>query len=259
MFLNICFLKKLFFITMLTSLSLYVANATDINEQNKIEIKASDKLEWHQLENKIVALGDAEVKSSLFSINANKIEGFYEGLIGKGKLQKLIASEKATFKTSQITINSNFMNYNLANENLLVEGDNISMISNLGTVYSQKRLFYKKNEKKIILDGNVLIILKNPETKINANKLTIKIDENENIIYVKAIDNVNVIIDNLQQNISSNEAEFFNLEQKINFEGNVIIKQNESFLKGNSAVIDIEKGLSSITSNEQNSVTGVFY
>ena len=259
MFLNIFFLKKLFFITMLTSLSLYVANATDINEQNKIEIKASDKLEWHQLENKIVALGDAQVKSSLFSINANKIEGFYEGLIGKGKLQKLIASEKATFKTSQITINSNFMNYNLANENLLVEGDNISMISNLGTVYSQKRLFYKKNEKKIILDGNVLIILKNPETKINANKLTIKIDENENIIYVKAIDNVNVIIDNLQQNISSNEAEFFNLEQKINFEGNVIIKQNESFLKGNSAVIDIEKGLSSITSNEQNSVTGVFY
>ena len=129
---------------MLTSLSLYVANATDINEENKIEIKASDKLEWHQLENKIVALGDAEVKSSLFSINANKIEGFYEGLIGKGKIHNLIASEKATFKTSQITINSNFMNYNLANENLLVEGDNISMISSLGTVYSQKRLFYKK-------------------------------------------------------------------------------------------------------------------
>ena len=259
MFLNIFFLKKLFFITMLTSLSLYVANATEINVENKIEIKASDKLEWYQLENKIVALGDAEVKSSFFSINANKIEGFYEGLIGKGKIQNLIASEKATFKTSQITINSNFMNYNLANENLLVEGDNISMISSLGTVYSQKRLFYKKNEKKIILDGNVLIILKNPETKINANKLTIKIDKNENIIYVRAIDNVNVIIDSLQQNISSNEAEFFNLEQKINFEGNVIIKQNESFLKGNSAVIDLEKGLSSITSNEQNSVTGVFY
>ena len=65
--------------------------------------------------------------------------------------------------------------------------------------------------------------------------------------------------DSFKQNISSNEAEFFNLEQKINFEGNVIIKQNESFLKGNSAVIDLEKGLSSITSNEQNSVTGVFY
>ena len=259
MFLNICFLKKLFFITMLTSLSLYVANATDINEENKIEIKASDKLEWHQLENKIVALGDAEVKSSLFSINANKIEGFYEGLLGKGKIQNLIASEKATFKTSQITINSNFMNYNLANENLLVEGDNISMISNLGTVYSQKRLFYKKNEKKIILDGNVLINLKNPEAKINANKLIIKIDENEKITTIKAIEKVKVKIDSLEQNISSDTAELFNIDQKINFEGNVVIKQNESFLKGNSAVIDFKKGLSSMSSNEQNSVTGVFY
>ena len=259
MFLRIGYLKKIYFITIFTSLSLYLATATELIAENKIEIRASDKLEWYQLENKIVALGEAEVKSSLFSINANKIVGFYEDLIGKGKIENLIASEKATFKTSQITINSNFMNYNLAKETLLVEGDNISMISGLGTVYSRKRLLYNKDEKKIILDGNVLIILKNPETRINANKLTIKIDENENITYVKAIDNVNVIIDSLQQNISSNEAEFFNLEKKINFEGNVIIKQNDSFLKGNSAVIDFEQGLSSITSNEQNSVTGVFY
>ena len=49
------------------------------------------------------------------------------------------------------------------------------------------------------------------------------------------------------------------IEQKINFKGNVIIKQNERFLKGNSAVIDFKRGLSSISSNEQNSVTGVFY
>ena len=54
-------------------------------------------------------------------------------------------------------------------------------------------------------------------------------------------------------------AELSNIDQKINFEGNVIIKQNKSFLKGNSAVIDFKKGLSSISSNEQNSVTGVFY
>ena len=259
MFLSICYLKKIFFITIFTSLSLYVATATELNAENKIEIKASDKLEWYQLENKIVALGEAEVKSSLFSIKANKIVGFYKDLIGKGKIQNLIASEKATFKTSQITINSNFMNYNIEKKTLLVEGDNISMISNLGNVYSQNKLLYNKDEKKILLDGNVLIILKNPKTKINANKLIINIDESENIVYVKAIDNVNVTIDSFKQNISSNEAEFFNLEQKINFEGDVIIKQNESFLKGNSAVIDFEKGLSSITSNEQNSVTGIFY
>ena len=78
MFLSICNLKKLFFISIFTSFSLYVATATELDAENKIEIKASDKLEWYQLENKIVALGDAEVKSSFFSINANKIEGFYK-------------------------------------------------------------------------------------------------------------------------------------------------------------------------------------
>ena len=63
----------------------------------------------------------------------------------------------------------------------------------------------------------------------------------------------------MKQNISSDMAELYNIDQVINFEGNVIIKQNESFLKGNSAVIDLKKCLSSMSSNEQNSVTGVFY
>ena len=83
--------------------------------------------------------------------------------------------------------------------------------------------------------------------------------ENEKIISVKAIEKVKVKIDSLEQNISSDTAELFNIDQKINFEGNVVIKQNESFLNGDSAIIDFKRGLSSITSNEQNSVTGVFY
>ena len=133
------------------------------------------------------------------------------------------------------------------------------MSSNFGTVYSQNSLLYDKIQKKIILVGNVLINLKKPEAIINANKLIIKIDENAKITSVKAIEKVKVKIDSLEQNISSNTAELFNIEQKINFEGNVIINQNKNFLKGNSAVIDLKKGLSSMSSNEQNSVTGVFY
>ncbi len=259
MFFGANFLKRIFFFTIFSILFLYVASASELNVNNKIEIKASDRLEWHQLENKIVAYGDVVVKSSFFSLNANEIVGFYEGQIGKGKVQRLIANVDAVFATSQIIINSNFMNYDLVKETLLVKGDNISMFSNMGTIYSQNRLIYDKDEKKIILDGNVLIILKNPKAKINANRLIMKIDENENITNVKAIDKVNVKLENSQQNISSDTAELLYLEQKINFEGNVIIEQNESFLKGNSAEIDFEKGLSSITSDDQGLVTGVFY
>ena len=87
---------------------LQIATASNSNIENKIEIKASDKLEWHQLENKITAYGDALVKSSFFSINANEIVGFYEGPIGKGKIQRLIANNNAVFEASQIIINSNF-------------------------------------------------------------------------------------------------------------------------------------------------------
>ena len=133
------------------------------------------------------------------------------------------------------------------------------MISNLGRINAQKSLIYEKFEKQIFLEGNVLIELKNPNAKINANKLIISTDEKENITLVKAIDMVNVTLVELQQNIFSDEAEFDNVKRKINFTGNVILKQNDSTLKGNNAIIDFEKGLSSITSNKQSSVTGVFY
>ena len=86
-----------------------MANASELDAKNKIEIKASNKLEWYQLENKIIASGDAKVKSSFFSINANEIAGFYEGQLGKGKIQSLIANQNAIFETSQIIINSNFL------------------------------------------------------------------------------------------------------------------------------------------------------
>jgi len=172
-----------------------MATASELDAKNKIEIKASDKLEWDQLENKIVAYGDAAVKSSLFSIIADEIIGFYEGQIGQGKIQRLIAIENAVFEASQIIINSNFINYDIVKETLLVKGDNISMLTNFGSAYSQNSLLYDKIEKKIILDGDVLINLKNPEARINANKLIIKIDENEKITSVKAIEKVKVKID----------------------------------------------------------------
>ena len=252
-------IKIIFFLVIAIGLLSIKAFATELNNKNKFEIKASEKLEWYQLENKIVALGSAEVKSSLFTIYADEIVGFYDGQIGKGKIQKLIAKKNAAFKSSQILIDSNYMEYNLDKEVLIVTGNKISMISNLGRINAQKSLIYEKFEKQIFLEGNVLIELKNPNAKINANKLIISIDEKENITLVKAINMVNVKLLELQQNILSDEAEFDNVKRKINFTGNVILKQNDSTLKGNNAIIDFEKGLSSITSTKQSSVTGVFY
>ena len=86
-------IKIIFFLVIATGLLSIRAFATELDNKNKFEIKASEKLEWYQLENKIVALGSAEVKSSLFTIYADEIVGFYDGQIGKGKIQKLIAKK----------------------------------------------------------------------------------------------------------------------------------------------------------------------
>ena len=91
---RIYLLKIILFLAIASGFLSIKAFATELNNKIKFEIKAFEKLEWYQLENKIVALGNAEVKSNLFKINADEIDGFYNGKIGKGKIKKLIAKKK---------------------------------------------------------------------------------------------------------------------------------------------------------------------
>ena len=189
MFLVNFYLKKLIFFTIFLSFVLSMATASELDAESKIEIKASDKLEWDQLENKIIAYGDSVVKSSFFSINANEIVGFYKGQLGQGKIQRLIANENAVFETkkSLITISSNMGEFDINNKNLSLS-ENVSFIDenldftltsnelngNLekGEFYSTKPIyfninsgflksenfFYNQNDKKVIFLGRTKLV-----------------------------------------------------------------------------------------------------
>ena len=67
MFFGNRYLKKLIFFIIFLSFVLSMATASELDAENMIEIYASDKLEWHQLENNIVAYGEAVVQSNFFS------------------------------------------------------------------------------------------------------------------------------------------------------------------------------------------------
>ena len=50
-----------------------------------------------------------------------------------------------------------------------------------------------------------------------------------------------------------------NKNLQINLLGDVTLKQGKNFLKGDSAILDLDKGTSKILSTTTNSVSGVFY
>ena len=127
-----------------------------------------------------------------------------------------------------------------------------------GTINASNNLVFNKKENRIKVVGNVKILI-NEKGVIQAQQITIHIDKKGKIEIVEAYKDVEILLNLTQQNITSNEAKFDNKNSQINLLGDVTLKQGSNFLKGDSAFLDLDKGISKILSTTSNSVNGVFY
>ena len=234
----------------------YFASADDLLV-GTIEITANKNMEWDQSENKIFAYGGAYVKSNKFSLNAEKITGFYEGNIGKGNIKNLTANINANFISQRATIKANQIDYDFIYDEVNVKGSNIFMIFKEGSINSDESLRFNNKDQKIFVNGNVNIKILD-KGDIKAQTVLIDIDKTGSMTILKASKDVEIFLKNLQQKVIADEANFDIQNSKINFLGSVVLNQGKSFLKGDKAFIDLKNGISRITSNEENSVSGFF-
>ena len=247
-----------FYLLLLTLILTSNVSKSQNLQDNSIQISATGTMEWLQLEKKIFASGNAEVKSKDFTIIANNITGFYEGKIGNGNIKNLIARENASINTREGIINADYINYDFHLDKIAVKGNNIFMNLDQGTINATNNLVFDKKENRIKVAGDVKILI-NEKGEINAQQITIHIDKKGNIEIVEAYKDVEILLNLTQQKITSNEAKFDNKNLQINLLGDVTLKQGKNFLKGDSAFLDLDKGTSKILSTTTNSVSGVFY
>ena len=99
-----------------------------------IEITADKNMEWDQSGNKILAIGDANVKSRKFLLKADKITGFYDGNIGNGNIKTLKADTNANFISEKITITADYIDYDFIKDLVAVRGINIYMEFKEGSI-----------------------------------------------------------------------------------------------------------------------------
>ena len=247
---------NLLLVFIFSCLFFYFANADDLLD-GSIEITANKNMEWDQSENKIFAYGGANVKSNKFLLKAEKITGFYEGNIGKGNIKKLIANTNANFISQRTTIKANQIDYDFFNDEINVKGSNIFMEFKEGSIISDKSLRFNNKDQKIFVNGNVNIKILD-KGDIKAQTVLIDVDKTGSMTILKASKDVEIFLKNLQQKVIADEAKFDIQNSKINFLGSVVLHQGKSFLKGDKAFIDLKKGISRITSSDENSVSGFF-
>lgn len=250
-------LNFLIFYIIIFYLAIYISIHDSFADQiaKNFEIKADKSLEWHQLDKKLKAYGNATIKNDEFLINANILNAYYSGDIQDGKILKIDAEENAMIQNKSSKIMADKIHYDFTKKTTEVFGQNIKLITSNFNLSSEKKLLYSENDGLIKSSGNVNAYYKD-NLKINAEELKVFINDSGKVLNISAYNSVKIEINKNSQNITGDEAYLDNEKSTLKINGNVVLTQGSSKLKGDAAIVDIAKGISRVLSTSSKSVNG---
>ena len=244
-------MKRLILIA-LTLLS-YPALAKDIN------LTADTQVEWHQKENKMVAIGNALVTKDNMSINANKITAHYESKKGKSAITSMFAEGKVIMKSVKATAYGSTLDYNLKKDHAILSGKPAKIKTDKETITATKSITYYPQKQIAIAEGEV--VLDNGENKVYSDKLIsyFKSGSKKDAFEVDKIeifDNIKIVSRNTS--VTASRGEYHPQTGIVKLFDNVTIEQDGNILKGDKAESDLNTGISRLLSSPDGRVSGVF-
>jgi len=213
-----------------------------------VEIYAEQGIEWHKNDNKYLAIGNAIAKSGKMSVNSDRIEAFYEESDNSGMDIKLVKAHKNVVVTDENLkiVGGKLAEYNLRKDYFSIFGKNLILTSQENKLESNKKMEYWRTKGVAIASGKAKA-QKGNEFKIEAEKLVWYLNENDKKIEVKKIfgfDNVSIYTNN---EVAFSDKALYNKENGIcKLFGNVKLQKGDSFLTGDYAEVDLNKGISKL-------------
>ena len=213
-----------------------------------VEIYAEQGIEWHKNDNKYLAIGNAIAKSGKMSVNSDKIEAFYEESDNSGMDIKLVKAHRNVVVTDENLkiVGGKLAEYNLRKDYFSIFGKNLILTSQENKLESNNKMEYWRTKGVAIASGKAKA-QKGNEFKIKAEKLVWYLNENDKKIDVKKIfgfENVSIYSNN---EVAFSDKALYNKESGIcKLFGNVKLQKGDSFLTGDYAEVDLNKGISKL-------------
>ena len=213
-----------------------------------VEIYAEQGIEWHKNDNKYLAIGNAIAKSGNMSVNSDRIEAFYEESDNSGMDIKLVKAHRNVVVTDENLkiVGGKLAEYNLRKDYFSIFGKNLILTSQENKLESNNKMEYWRTKGVAIASGKAKA-QKGNEFKIKAEKLVWYLNENDKKIDVKKIfgfENVSIYSNN---EVAFSDKALYNKESGIcKLFGNVKLQKGDSFLTGDYAEVDLNKGISKL-------------
>lgn len=231
----------------------------NISHAENINIYADNKVEVHQNEQKIVAIGNAVANKQDNTIYADEMSAYYtKNSAGKTEFKTLHAKGNVRAISPTSKAYGNTMDYDLEKEEIILIGKPAKIETNKGEIITaEDKIIYYPNQQKAIATGNV--VAKDKENTIYSDKMISYFEKNANgdleMKHVDIYDNVKIVTP--QATATSLKGNYMPNQSLVHLYDDVVINQDGNILKGDYAETNLKTGISRMIS-KQKRVSGVF-
>ncbi len=251
-------MNKIFLVTLaLCFFTSFATQAQDIN------LTAEEKVEWHDNEQKLIAVGNAVVTRADMQIKAQHMEGVYNKAPKadkKAKIKEIHAKEKVEMKTNKVTAYGDTLDYSLEKDTAVLKGSPAKIMTKENSLTAEESIIYYPGQNKAIATGNVTV--KEKDNTINSQQMIAYFKENQGSkLEIEKIEmNSSIFINSPKGKVFADSGIYFPDSGLVKLYNNVRIEKDGNTLHGDYAQTNVKTGVSKIISNKQGKsrVHGVF-
>ena len=244
--------------TFLFSISAFIALTSSLYAEN-IQLTADNRVEWHQKENKMVAIGNAVATKGDLSIKSDEMTGFYNKTGDKSNIDTVHAHGNVVLKTSKASGYGDTLDYDIEKDTAVLKGNPAKIKTDSETITATDSITYYLSQNKAIATGDVIITEK--DNKVFANELIGYFKKNaKGVMEIDKVDiSKNVKITTKQGIVTAKRGTYLPQQGLIKLYENVTLNQDGNILKGDIAESNLNTGVSKLISSSKNGqVSGVF-
>lgn len=244
------------FITILSSLFFtFSAHAEDI------KITADQKVEWHQNEQKMIAVGNAVASKKDLKIRGHELTAYYiKDKSGKQQINEVHANGDVIMNSAKATAYGDRMDYDLLNDKAFLYGRPAKIKTETETITAVDGITYYPSKQKAVAEGNVYAT--NGESKIYSDNMIAHFEKDKNNTMVMKIVKVfgHVKIVTKDGTVWADRGTYLPQTGMVKLYDNITIDQQGNKLHGDFAETNLKTGISRILAGKtsKNRVSGVF-
>ena len=244
------------FITALLSLSAAQAE--------NMELTADNRVEWHQKEQKIVAIGNAVATRQDLRVRADKMSADYKKTppAGKTQITSVHAEGNVIMHSQRADAFGHTLDYDLGKDLVHLQGSPAKIKTATETLTATDGIFYYPTDKKAIAIGNVHA--DNGKDQVYGDKMVAYFEPktgSDSSLEMKRVEIYgHVKILNAETTVWADKGIYNPKSGIVKLYDNITIEQNGNRLHGDYAQSDLNTGISKIMAGptSKQRVTGVF-